>query len=86
VEDVGHLGGQQVAGCLAALVLCSHRVSSPTRTRSARPRPDRTGWLAGRACGGDGASLTLLALGDAVIIPIILSGRHRQLGLFQCSG
>jgi hypothetical protein len=85
VQDVGHLGGQQVAGCLAALALCSHRVSSPTRTRSARPRPDRTGWLAVRTCGGDGASLTLLALGDAAIIPTISSGHHSQLGLFQCS-
>src|SRR5512132_3791847 len=40
-QQLGHLGGQQVAGCLAALALCRHqRVLSPTRTRSARPGPE----------------------------------------------
>jgi hypothetical protein len=42
-QQLGHLSGQKVAGCLAALGLCSHRVPfpNPNPVSLAGPQPDR---------------------------------------------
>jgi hypothetical protein len=60
-QQLGDLRGQKVAGCLAALTLCSHRVSFP------QPEPGQPGqgpepdWLDHPVgiCGGAGAWITL---------------------------